>query len=118
ILDVMQTVAAHGGLVMAHAEDDELVKYMEAKLAREGRDQWYNLHLVHSNLSERIAFHSIISLAREAGVPLYLAHVTGAEGVAAPGRGGRGRGGMCGSAGGGPARVWGGAAQLPVLHRR
>ena len=83
ILDVMQTVAAHGGLVMAHAEDDELVKHMEAKLAREGRDQWYNLHLVHTNLSERIAFHSIISLAREAGVPLYLAHATGAEGVAA-----------------------------------
>jgi dihydropyrimidinase len=83
ILDVMRTVAAHGGIVMAHAEDDELVKHMEAKLAREGRDQWYNLHLVHTNLSERIAFHSIISLAREAGVPLYLAHVTGAEGVAA-----------------------------------
>ncbi len=83
ILEVMQTVAAHGGLVMAHAEDDDLVKHMEAKLAREGRDQWYNLHLVHTNLSERIAFNSIISLARAAGVPLYLAHVTGAEGVAA-----------------------------------
>jgi len=85
ILDVMQTVAAHGGIVMAHAENDELVKHMEAKLAREGRDQWYNLHLVHMNLSERIAFHSIISLAREAGAPLYLAHVTGVEGVAAIG---------------------------------
>jgi dihydropyrimidinase len=59
------------------------MKHMEAKVAREGRDQWYNLHLVHTNLSERIAFHSIISLARAAGVPLYLAHVTGSEGVAA-----------------------------------
>lgn len=83
ILEVMHTVAVRGGIVMAHAEDDELVKHMEAKLARLGLDQWYNLHLVHTNLSERIAFHNIISLAREAQVPLYLAHVTGAEGVKA-----------------------------------
>jgi dihydropyrimidinase len=83
ILDVMEVVAANGGIVMAHAEDDDLVKHMEAKLAREGRDQWYNLHLIHTNLSESIAFNAVIRLARETEVGLYFAHVTGVEGVTA-----------------------------------
>jgi dihydropyrimidinase len=83
ILEVMQIVAAHDGLVMAHAEDDDLVKYMEAKLAREGNDQWYNLHLVHTALSERIAFNTVIGLARSANAAVYFAHVTAAEGVKA-----------------------------------
>src|SRR5439155_9621167 len=45
-LAVMRGAAAHGGMVMAHAEDDELIKYMAAKLAREGRDRLENVHLV------------------------------------------------------------------------
>jgi len=83
ILEVMRIVAANGGIVMAHAEDDDMVKHMEAKLAREGRDQWYNLHLVHTDLSERIAFNTIIDLARASGAALYFAHVTADAGVQA-----------------------------------
>ncbi len=83
ILEVMRIVAAHGGIVMAHAEDDDMVKHMEAKLAREGSDAWYNLHLVHSDLSERVAFNTVIDLARASGAALYFAHVTAAEGVQA-----------------------------------
>jgi len=82
LLDLAQVIAARNGILVAHAEDDELVKYKEATLAREGRDHWYNLHLVHTNLSEDIAFYKVTRLAAEAGCALYFMHVTGAAGVA------------------------------------
>ncbi|GIX47388.1 MAG: dihydropyrimidinase [Candidatus Tectimicrobiota bacterium] len=76
-------VAKHGGIMAVHAEDDELVGYLTAQLKREGRDQGYNLHLAHSNLSEELAFHHILRLARHTGAGVYFVHVTAKEGVAA-----------------------------------
>jgi dihydropyrimidinase len=83
LLDLMRVIAEHGGVLAVHAEDDELVKYQEAKLAREGQDQWYHLHLVHTSLSEDLAFRKVLRLARETGTSVYFMHVTGASGVAA-----------------------------------
>ncbi len=83
MLEVLRALAVGGGLLLVHAEDDELVTYMEARLKAEGRDQWYNLHLVHSSLSEDIAFRRVLRLAHEAGAAVYFVHVTGAAGVAA-----------------------------------
>jgi len=56
---------------------------MEETLIREGRDEGYNLHLVHNNLSEDIAFRKIIRLAKHTGVAVYFVHTTAKEGVAA-----------------------------------
>ena len=39
----------HGAVAMVHAEDDDLIKYMEAHLRREGRNELANTHLVHTN---------------------------------------------------------------------
>jgi dihydropyrimidinase len=86
LLDLAGLIAAHNGILVAHAEDDELVKHMEATLARDGRDQWYNLHLVHTNLSEDIAFYKVLRLAADAGAAVYFMHVTGAAGVSAIGQ--------------------------------
>ena len=83
LLDVMETLAEQGGLLVVHAEDDELVTHMEAKLKAQGRDAWYNLHLVHSSLSEELAFRKVIRLAAEHATAVYFVHVTGASGVAA-----------------------------------
>lgn len=82
---IMREVAEHGGIMAVHAEDDEIVTYMEERLAREGRDQWYNLHLVHNNLSEDVAFRTVLRIARATGAGVYFVHVTAAEGVAAIG---------------------------------
>ncbi|MBI1734573.1 MAG: amidohydrolase family protein, partial [Candidatus Rokubacteria bacterium] len=65
------------------AEEDDLVTYMTETLKREGRAQGYNLHLVHSNLSEDLAFRHVIRLARHAGAAVYFVHTTAKEGVAA-----------------------------------
>jgi dihydropyrimidinase len=80
---VFAEIAKHGGITAIHAEDDEIVTYMTEKLKREGRDQGYNLHLVHNNLSEDVAFRNVIRLAKHTGVGVYFVHVTAKEGVAA-----------------------------------
>ncbi len=81
MLDLMAELSAAGGMLLVHAECDELVTHMEAKLKREHRDQWYNLHLVHSSASEELAFQKVCRLARENGTAVYFVHVTGASGA-------------------------------------
>jgi dihydropyrimidinase len=66
-----------------HAEEDDVVTYMTETLKREGRAQGYNLHLVHNNLSEDLAFRHIIRLARHTNAAVYFVHTTAKEGVAA-----------------------------------
>ncbi len=80
---VFAEVAKHGGMMAIHAEDEEIVQFMTKKLQDEGRDQGHNLHLVHNNLSEDIAFRTVIRLAKETGVGIYFVHVTAKEGVTA-----------------------------------
>ena len=66
-----------------HAEGRRVVQFMTKKLQQEGNDQGYNLHLVHNNLSEDIAFRTVLRLAQRHGVGIYFVHVTAKEGVAA-----------------------------------
>jgi dihydropyrimidinase len=80
---VFAEVAKHGGIMAVHAEDDDIVTYMEEKLTREERDQGYHLHLVHNNLSEDLAFRKIIRLARHTEAGIYFVHTTAKEGVRA-----------------------------------
>ncbi len=80
---VFAEVAKHGGMMAIHAEDEEIVQFMTKKLQQEGNDQGYNLHLVHNNLSEDIAFRTVLRLAKDTGVGVYFVHVTAKEGVAA-----------------------------------
>jgi dihydropyrimidinase len=80
---VFAEVAKHGGMMAIHAEDEEIVQFMTKKLQQEGNDQGYNLHLVHNNLSEDIAFRTVLRLAKDTGVGIYFVHVTAKEGVAA-----------------------------------
>lgn len=80
---VFAEVAKHGGIMAVHAEEDDIVTYMTDKLTREGRDQGYNLHLVHNNLSEDLAFRKVIRLARHTEAGVYFVHTTAKEGVMA-----------------------------------
>jgi dihydropyrimidinase len=83
LASIFETVGKSGGIMAVHAEDDDIVTYMEAKLKREGRDQGHNLHLVHSNLSEDLAFRKVIRLAQHTGTGIYFVHTTAKEGVRA-----------------------------------
>ena len=83
--EIFKTVGINGGIMAVHAEDDDMVKYMEAKLIREGRNQGYNLHLAHNNVSEDISFRKIIRLSEHTETGIYFVHTTAKEGAIAIG---------------------------------
>ena len=76
---LLEECARLGAVAMVHAEDDDLIKYMEAKLRREGRTQLANAHLVHTNRGEELAVRTVAALAEDAGAAVYFAHVCGEE---------------------------------------
>jgi dihydropyrimidinase len=80
---VMDQAGRHGGIVAVHGEDPAIVDYMTEKLKREGRDQAYNIHLAHNNLSEELTFRKTVRIARATGAAVYFVHVTAREGVEA-----------------------------------
>jgi dihydropyrimidinase len=80
---VMERVAAAGGLLAVHAEDEDIVMYMYRRLHAEGRTGTEFLHEAHSNLSEDLSFRRTIRLAEWTRCPVYLMHVSAKEGVAA-----------------------------------
>jgi dihydropyrimidinase len=80
---LMEKVAAHGGIMVVHAEDDDLVQFNYELFSEQGRTSGSNLHLVHSKLSEDLSFARTILLARHKGAGVYFVHTSAAEGVRA-----------------------------------
>jgi dihydropyrimidinase len=80
---LMEKVAANGGIMVVHAEDDDLVQFNYELFKEQGRTSGTNLHLVHSKLSEHLAFVRTILLARAKRVGLYFVHTSAMEGVRA-----------------------------------
>ncbi|MGH8430711.1 MAG: hypothetical protein ACREUF_09925, partial [Solimonas sp.] len=84
IWEAFKVLAANGGLGVIHAEDNDIVMHMYAKLIREGRVGFENLAEVHNQLSEDLSFRRVIRLAESVpGTALYMMHVSAATGVAA-----------------------------------
>jgi dihydropyrimidinase len=84
IWEAFQVLAKSGGLGVIHAEDNDIVMHMYAKLIREGRVGFENLAEVHNRLSEDLSFRRILRLAESVpGTALYMMHVSAATGVAA-----------------------------------
>ncbi|MDP9907216.1 MULTISPECIES: dihydroorotase [Arthrobacter] len=88
---LMQQTAQAGAMLAVHAEDDDIVMYAYKQLQREGRIGLENMHHAHNNLSEKLSFQRVITLAEHVGAPIYLMHVSAREGVDAI-REARGRG--------------------------
>jgi dihydropyrimidinase len=84
IWDIFKVLAKHGGLGVIHAEDNDIVMHMYAKLIREGRVGFENLAEVHNQLSEDLSFRRVLRLAESVpGTALYMMHTSAATGVAA-----------------------------------
>src|ERR1700736_5132272 len=79
----MEKVAKNDGIMVVHAEDDDLVQFNYEKFAAEGRTEGWNMHLVHTKLSEELAFDRVIRLARSSGAGVYFVHTSAREGVEA-----------------------------------
>ncbi|HZP46858.1 MAG TPA: amidohydrolase family protein [Candidatus Binataceae bacterium] len=79
----MEETERHGGVMVVHAEDDDIVQFNYEKFRHEGKTAGENLHLVHSKLSEQLAFERTIALARATGAAVYFVHTSAQEGVEA-----------------------------------
>ena len=72
------------GLGVIHAEDNDIVMHMYAKLIREGRVGFEHLAEAHNQLSEDLSFRRVLRLAESVpGTALYMMHVSAGTGVAA-----------------------------------
>ena len=79
----MERVAAHGGLMVVHGEDEDIVQFNYERFRAEGRLDGTNLHLVHNKISELLAFRRTTALARHTGAAVYFVHTSAVEGVEA-----------------------------------
>ena len=78
---LMARFAGLGGLTMVHAEDDDLIRYGEARLKALGQERLRNVDQVHTNLGEELAFRSVVRIAQDAGSAVYFVHTTGRGGI-------------------------------------
>ena len=81
VLAAMRIAREAGGIIMVHAEDDDLIKHNEARLKREGRNQLQNIRCAHTPFGEALAFRQVAALAAEAGAATYFVHTTAGESV-------------------------------------
>ena len=80
---VMEEVTANNGLMVVHAEDDDIVQFLYRRLKEQGTYDWTNMHRAHTHMSEDISFRRIIRAAEWTGAAVYFVHVSAKEGVQA-----------------------------------
>jgi dihydropyrimidinase len=99
MLALMQTVLAHGGLMMVHAEDHDICTFATNQLVAAGKGDPRYLPEGRPRAAERAAVQSILAKAETVGVPVLIAHVTNSDAVKeiskAAARGVRVRGETC-----------------------
>jgi dihydropyrimidinase len=83
VYGIMQQVAAAGGVLAVHAEDEDIVMYMSQLLHEEGRTGTAFLPEAHPRISEDLSFRRVIRLAEWTGAAIYLMHVSAKEGIEA-----------------------------------
>ena len=82
ILRAMQRAGSNGGLVMMHAENGPAIDVLIAQALERGQtDPRYHGVVRHARL-EAEATHRAIDLARVAGAPVYIVHLSAAEALA------------------------------------
>lgn len=81
ILDVFASANQHGALVMVHAESNDMVRWLTARLLERGLTAPKYHEVAHDPLAETEATYRAVSLARLAGAPLLIVHVGGIEAV-------------------------------------
>jgi dihydropyrimidinase len=83
LAEIMRLVAANGGIMLVHSEDDDMVQLNYEMAKTRGQWDWPHMARIHTNLSEDVSFRRVIRLAERCGAALYLVHVSAREGVEA-----------------------------------
>jgi dihydropyrimidinase len=81
LLDVLAAADRERALVMVHAENHEIIKWIAKRLLERGH-RAPKFHMTsHHPLAEAEATHRVIALSRLLDVPVLIVHVSGAEAV-------------------------------------
>jgi dihydropyrimidinase len=81
LLDVLALAGREGALVMVHAENHDMIRWIAQRLLDRGHKAPKFHAVAHDALAETEASHRAIALARLIDVPVLLVHVAGAETV-------------------------------------
>ncbi len=78
---VMQRIAQAGGVLMVHAEDDQIIKNDIGKLVSAGNLSPQSFYLSRPPEAEWEAVRKCIHLAQKTGAHVYIVHLSTAEGI-------------------------------------
>jgi dihydropyrimidinase len=81
LMRTLDIIARVGGLGVVHAENGLATDYLEDRALAEGRDPKEAFVDTRPAILEAEAIHRAIAIARVAGCPLYVAHMTAALGI-------------------------------------
>jgi len=79
LLDVLAVAEREGALVMVHAENDDMIRWLAKRLIERGHGAPKFHGVAHHALAEAEATHRIIALSRLLGVPVLIVHVSSPE---------------------------------------
>ena len=79
MLDVLAAARRHGALVMVHAENYDMIRWLSDRLLESGHWQPQYHAVSHSRAGEGEATHRAIALAKLIDVPMLVVHVSAEE---------------------------------------
>lgn len=82
MLDILTVARAHGAITMVHAENNDMIKWMNKRLADAGLTAPKYHAISRPELAEEEAINRAISLAKLVDAPLFIVHVSTAGGAA------------------------------------
>ena len=81
LLDVLDVADREGALVMVHAENNDMIRWVARRLVERGMTAPRYHAVAHTPLAESEATNRAVALARMMDVPLMIVHVAGLEAV-------------------------------------
>ncbi|SES37146.1 dihydropyrimidinase [Tranquillimonas rosea] len=82
MLDILTVAREHGAVTMVHAENNDMVKWMNRRMADKGLTAPRYHAVSRPELAEEEAINRAIQLAKLADAPLFIVHVSTAGGAA------------------------------------
>jgi dihydropyrimidinase len=79
LLEIMNVAQREGALVMVHAENDDIIRWLAKRLIERGNGAPKFHGVAHDPLAEAEATHRIIMLSRVLGAPVLIVHVSSPE---------------------------------------
>jgi dihydropyrimidinase len=82
MLDILAVARREGALVMVHAENHDMIKWLAERLIERGLAAPRHHATSHARLAEGEATHRAVALSQLLDVPLLIVHVSAAEAIA------------------------------------